>query len=90
MANTSAAKKALRGSLAKELINKARKNRIRTFIRKVEDNIKNQQASEARESLKKLEKEIMRGVTKKVLKLGAASRKLRRLADSIRKINSKK
>ena len=40
----------------------------------------------ARESFKALEPEIMRGVTKNVLKLNTASRKLTRLASAIRKI----
>ncbi len=87
MANTSAAKKALRVSRTKEATNKARKNRIRSFQRKVEDNIKNNNESEARISFKNLEKEIMRGVTKKVFKLNTAARKLKRLAASIRKIS---
>jgi len=86
MANTSAAKKALRSSKTKETINKARKSRIRTFVRKVEDSIKAGDEINARTSFKALEPEIMRGVTKKVLKLGTASRKLKRLASSIRKL----
>ena len=86
MANTKAAQKALKVSQKKEATNKSRKNRIRTFIRKVEDNIQAKQEVEARTSFKVLEKEIMRGVTKKVLKLNTAARKLRRLAVSIRKI----
>jgi small subunit ribosomal protein S20 len=87
MANTSAAKKALRVSRKKEANNKARKNRIRSFQRKVEENIKSANEADARASFKNLEKEIMRGVTKKVLKLNSAARKLKRLASSIRKIS---
>lgn len=86
MANTSAAKKALRSSKAKETVNKARKNRIRSFTRKVEDSIKAGIEADARTAFKALEPEIMKGVTKNVLKLGTASRKLRKLADSIRKL----
>lgn len=87
MANTSAAKKALRVSRKKETVNKARKNRIRSFQRKVEENIKAENTADARISFKNFEKEIMRGVTKKVFKLNAAARKLQRLASSIRKIS---
>jgi small subunit ribosomal protein S20 len=89
MANTSAAKKALRVSAAKREVNNARKNRIRTFVRKVDDAIKAGDESKAREAFKALEPEIMRGVTKKVFKLGTASRKLTRLASKIRKIKEK-
>lgn len=90
MANTKAAQKALRASQAKEIINKARKNRIRSFIRKVEDNVKANKEAEARVAFKDLEKEIMRGVTKKVFKLNTAARKLRRIASSIRKLKENK
>ena len=86
MANTKAAKKALKVNKKKEEINKSRKNRIRTFIRKVEDNIKAKKEADARTSFKVLEKEIMRGVTKGIFKLNTAARKLRRIAQSIRKL----
>ena len=88
MANTSAAKKAFRVSQKKEATNKARKNRIRSFIRKLEDNIKSKDEKESRVSFKNLEKEIMKGVTKGIFKLNTASRKLRRLAQSIRNIKA--
>lgn len=86
MANTSAAKKALRSSAAKNVINSARKSRIRSFIRKVDDAIKAGDEKKAREAFKALEPEIMRGVTKKVVKLNTAARKLTRLSSAIRKI----
>lgn len=89
MANTKSAKKALRGSIAKNLVNTARKSRIKTFIRKVEDAIKIQDEPKAREAFKALEPEIMRGVTKKVYKLNTAARKLTRIAAAIRKIAAK-
>ena len=89
MANTKAAKKALRSSEKKEKINSSRENRIRSFIRKVEGAIKSDDEIKARQAFKDLEPEIMKGVTKKVLKLNNAARKLKRLASSIRKIAKK-
>lgn len=89
MANTSAAKKALRVSAAKRLVNNARKNRIRTFVRKVSDQIKEGNKKKAYEAFKALESEIMRGVTKRVIKLNTAARKLSRLSAQIRKIGAK-
>lgn len=86
MANTTAAKKALRVSERKNVINSARKSRIRTFIKKVDDAVKGGDEAKAREAFKALEKEIMRGVTKKVIKLNTASRKLTRISANIRKI----
>jgi len=90
MANTTAAKKAFKASQNKEATNKSRKNRIRSFIRKVEDFIKDKKEKEAREAFKNLEKEIMRGVTKGIYKLNTAARTLRRIAVNIRKIAPKK
>jgi small subunit ribosomal protein S20 len=89
MANTKAAKKALRTSEKKEIVNASRKNRIRSFVRKVESAIKSADETKARQAFKALEPEIMRGVTKKVLKLNSAARKLQRLAAAIRKIAAK-
>ena len=86
MANTKSAQKALRSSAAKNKINSARKNRIRSFARKVDDAIKAGDESKAREALKALQPELMRGVTKKVVKLNTASRKLSRLSASIKKL----
>ncbi len=90
MANTQSAQKALRSSEKKKTVNNARKNRIRTFIRKVADSIKAGNQTQAFADLKNLESEIMRGVTKKVIKLNTASRKLSRLSKQIRKIETKK
>ena len=90
MANTKTAKKTLKANRVKETINKARKNRIRSFARKVEDNIKANKEAEARISFREFEKEIMKGVTKGVFKLNTAARKLRRIAESIRKLKANK
>ncbi len=86
MANTQSAKKALRSSTKKNEINSARKNRIRTFIRKVDDAIKAGNEKKAREAFKALEPELMRGVTKKVVKLNTAAKKLSKISAAIKKI----
>jgi small subunit ribosomal protein S20 len=86
MANTASAKKALRASAAKNVINAARKSRIRSFIRKVDDAIKANDEKKAREAFKTLEPELMRGVSKKVFKLNTAARKLSRISSAIKKI----
>lgn len=90
MPNTDSAKKALRSSGRKKIVNNARKNRIRSFIKKVDSAIKSSNETEARAALKDLEPEIMRGVTKKVLKLNTAARKLSRLYAAVRKISQPK
>jgi small subunit ribosomal protein S20 len=86
MANTESAKKAYRASVKKNEINTARKNRIRSFAKKVDLAIKEGNESKDREAFKALEPELMRGVTKKIFKLNTASRKLQRLSASIRKL----
>jgi small subunit ribosomal protein S20 len=88
MANTKSAQKAFRSSIKKNEVNTSRISRIRTFVRKVKDAIKVGDEKNAREAFKNLEPEIMRGVTKKVLKLNTAARKLRRLGAAIRKIKA--
>ncbi len=90
MANTKSAQKALRSSTKKNAVNTARRSRIRTFGKKVADAIKAGDKTQAAAELKLFEAEIMRGVTKKVFKLGSASRKVSRLAAQIRKIEAKK
>jgi small subunit ribosomal protein S20 len=89
MANTKSAIKALRSSTKKNEVNSARKNRIRSFIKKVNDAVKLNDATKAGEAFKALQPELMRGVTKKIIKLNTASRKLSRLSASIKKIAKK-
>lgn len=90
MANTQSAKRALRSSEKKNVINNARRNRIRSFIKKVDDAIKAGDEAKAREAFKALQPEFMRGVSKKILKLNTVSRKLSRISASIKKISSEK
>lgn len=87
MANTKSALKAIRSDAKKNEINSARKSRIRTFVRKVNDAIQANDEAKAREAFKNLEPEIMKGVKKNVIKQNTASRKLSRLAASIGKIS---
>lgn len=84
MANTKAAQKALRSSAAKNKVNNSRRNRIRTFARKVADAIKAGDQKVALESLRAFEAEIMRGVTKKVVKLNTAARKVSKLSSQVK------
>ncbi len=86
MANTKSAQKALRSSAQKNVVNSARRSRIRSFLRKVDDAIKIGDEQKAREAFKALEPEIMRGVTKKVFKLNTVARKLSRISSAIKKI----
>ncbi|RMD87789.1 MAG: 30S ribosomal protein S20 [Alphaproteobacteria bacterium] len=84
MAHTPQAKKRIRRNLRRQEINKARRSRIRTFIKKVEAAIEGGDREAAEQALRAAEPEIRRGVSKGVLHRNTASRKVSRLA---RKVN---
>lgn len=84
MANTLQAKKRVRRNAKREAINKARRSRIRTFVKKVELAVEAGNADEAKNALKAAQPELMRGVTKGVLHKKTASRKVSRLAKRVK------
>ncbi|MFN4099113.1 MAG: 30S ribosomal protein S20 [Pararhodobacter sp.] len=84
MANTSQSKKRARQSEARFEINKARRSRIRTFIRKVEEALASGDADASKAALAAAEPELMRGVTKGVIHKNTASRKVSRLASRVK------
>jgi len=84
MANTLQAKKRVRRNANRELINKARRSRIRTYVKKVELAIEAGNADDAKVALKEAQPELMRGVTKGVLHKKTASRKVSRLAKRVK------
>ena len=83
MANTPSAKKRIRQIARRTERNKARKSRIRTFVRKVEEALEQGDSAQAREALRNAEPEIARGVTKGVLHKNTAARKIARLAHRV-------
>ena len=87
MANTPSAKKRIRKTLRKTDINKSRRSRIKTFVRKVEDSIELKDAKSAMDNLKAAQPEIMRGVTKGIFHKNTASRKISRLSSRIKAIS---
>ncbi|MGR3418667.1 30S ribosomal protein S20 [Paracoccus sp. (in: a-proteobacteria)] len=80
MANTPQSKKRARQTLRRTEVNKARRSRIRTFLRKVEEAIASGNADAAQEALKAAQPELMRGVSKGVYHKNTASRKMSRLS----------
>lgn len=88
MANTPSAKKAVRKIAARTEVNKARRSRMRTFIRKVEEAIAGGDKEAANAALKAAQPEIMRSVTKGVMKKNTAARKVSRLSASVKKIGA--
>ncbi|MEQ6202980.1 30S ribosomal protein S20 [Sulfitobacter sp. HNIBRBA2951] len=86
MANTPQAKKRARQNEKRFAINKARRSRIRTFLRKVEEAIESGVKEDAVAALKAVQPELMRGVTKGVYHKNTASRKMSRLAARVKAI----
>jgi small subunit ribosomal protein S20 len=84
MANSPQAKKRVRQIARRTAVNKARRSRIRTFIRKVEEAIASGDQGAARTALQAAQPEIMRGATKGVLHKNMASRKVSRLNHRIK------
>jgi small subunit ribosomal protein S20 len=84
MANTKSAKKAVRVSARRTVINKARRSRMRTFVRKVEEAITAGDKSAAEAALQNAQPELMRSAQKGILHKNTASRKISRLSARIR------
>ncbi|UZF91477.1 30S ribosomal protein S20 [Bosea sp. NBC_00550] len=83
MANTTSAKKAARKIVRRTEVNKGRRSRMRTFLRKVEEAIASGDKSAAAEALKAAQPEIMRAAQKGVVHKNTASRKVSRLAHRV-------
>ena len=84
MANTLQSKKRARQTERRTDVNKARRSRIRTFLRKVEEAIASGNSDAARDALKAAQPELMRGVTKGIVHKNTASRKMSRLAARVK------
>ena len=90
MANTAQSKKRARQAEARQDVNKARRSRIRTFLRKVEEALASGNADAAATALASAQPELMRGVTKGVLHKNTASRKMSRLTSRVKALAAPK
>ncbi|WP_112320792.1 30S ribosomal protein S20 [Oceanibium sediminis] len=88
MANSPGSKKRVRQAVRRTEINKSRRTRMRTFIRRVEEAITSGDADNAREALKTAQPEIMRSVTKGILHKNTASRKISRLSARVKALSA--
>ncbi|MDF1855931.1 30S ribosomal protein S20 [Pseudooceanicola sp.] len=86
MANSPQSKKRARQADRREIVNKARRSRIRTFLKKVEEAIASGDKSAAATALRVAQPELMRGVTKGVYHKNTASRKVSRLASRVKSL----
>src|SRR5918996_4837506 len=83
MANTKSAKKAARQTVRRTEMNKGRRSRFRSSVRKVEEAIASGNQEAARAALKEAEPILVRTAQKGVLHRKTASRKVSRLAKRV-------
>ena len=84
MAHTTSAKKRVRQTERRTIRNRARKSRLRTFVRRVEEAIASGDKQAAESAFKSAMPEMHRSVTKGVLHRNTAARKLSRLSARIK------
>ncbi|WP_370253216.1 30S ribosomal protein S20 [Nioella sp.] len=84
MANSPQAKKRARQNERRYAVNKARRSRIRTYLRKVEEAIASGDQAAAAAALRAAQPELMRGVTKGILHKNTVARKMSRLSARVK------
>ncbi len=84
MANSPQAKKRARQNEHRFAINKARRSRIRTHLRKVEEAIMSGDSDAASAALRAAQPELHRGVTRGVLHKNTVARKMSRLSARVK------
>jgi small subunit ribosomal protein S20 len=87
MANTPQSKKRARQAEGRYAVNKARRSRIRTFLRKVEEAISSGNAEAALTALRAAQPEMARGVTKGVIHKNTLARKMSRLTSRVKSLS---
>ncbi len=88
MANTPGAKKAIRKIARRTEVNTARRSRVRTFMRKLEDALAKGDAAAAKAAFLVAESELMKAVSKGVIHKNTGSRKVSRLAARVKKLSA--
>lgn len=88
MANTEQSKKRVRQTERRTEVNKARRSRIRTFLRKVEEALASGNAEAARTALLAAQPELDRGVSKGILHKNTVARKLSRLSARVKTLGA--
>ena len=86
MANTPGAKKAVRKIARRTEVNKARRSRVRTFLRRFEEAVAAGDAAQAKTAFIEAQSELMRAVSKGVVHKNTGARKVSRLAAQLKKL----
>ena len=84
MANNSSARKRIRQTEKRTVRNKARRSRVRSFLRKVEEAVKSGDKAAAQEAFRAAQPEMQRAVTKGVLHANTVARRLSRLSARVK------
>ena len=84
MAHNPSAKKRIRQTKRRTQVNRARVQRIRTFVRRVEKAIAVGDKEEARSAFQAAQPELMRGVNKGIIHRNTVARRLSRLSARIK------
>ena len=87
MANTRSAKKMVRKIATRTAVNTARRSRMRTYIRRVEEAVQAGDKDAAQKALREAQPEIMRAASKGLIHKNTSSRKVSRLAKSVKAIS---
>ena len=88
MANTPQSKKRARQIERRTEVNKARRSRIRTFLRKVEEAIASGNPDAAKEALRQAQPELARGAAKGVMHKNTVARKMSRLSSRVKALSA--
>lgn len=89
MANTPGAKKAIRKIARRTEVNKARRSRVRTYLRKFEEALTAGDAGVAKAAFVEAQSELMRAVAKGVVHKNTGARKVSRLAARLKKAEAR-
>ncbi len=88
MANTASARKRIRQTEKRTIRNRARRSRVRGFLRKVEQAIAGGDKAQAQDALKAAQPELQRVATKGVFHPNLVARKLSRLSARIKSLEA--
>jgi small subunit ribosomal protein S20 len=88
MANTRSAKKMARKIERRTILNKGRRTRMRTYVRKLNEAVASGDQAEARTALKTAESEVMKAVSKGVIHKNTGSRTVSRLSARVKSMTA--
>ena len=86
MANNPGAKKAIRKIERRTEVNKARRSRVRTYLRKFDEALSAGDKDAAKAAFVEAQSEVMRAVGKGVIHKNTGARKVSRLAAALKKL----